>query len=139
MMDDTTYFVLAGVILVCLLIFLRVMANKDTVLGRICRWYWNFCFKLLSWIPFIGRLFALCIIGKEKEVYLRLSDKVDAWASGAMSDAADRYTAQQNREKAIRSELAAQGYVDVAVSGDGTFATAKDKKGNSYNIHITDD
>lgn len=139
MMDDTTYFVLAGVILVCLLIFLRVMANKDNVLGRICRWYWNFCFKLLSIIPIIGGLFAPLIIGKDKDIYIDLSEKVNAWAYDTMSTAADRARAQQNRENAIRSELASRGYVDVSVNGDGTFATAKDKKGNSYNVHIKDE
>ena len=138
-MDYTTYFVLCGIILVVVLIVLRVMANKDNFLGRICRWYWNFCFKLLSFIPFIGRLFALFIIGKDKEVYLNIADKASDWASGALSDAADRYTAQQNREKAIRNELASRGYVDVSVNADGTFATAKDKKGHNYSIHINNE
>ena len=120
-----------------LLILIRVLAGKDNGIGRLCRWYWNTSFKLAAYIPLCGWM-AHFIIGEEKEIYIPIGKATDDLAYDALADAAERHQAEKRRQEAVRRELATRGYTDVVVNSDSSLATAKDKKGNSYTIHITD-
>lgn len=112
----------------------RVRAKKH---DGICRWYWNTSFKLAAFIPLCGWM-ACFIIGEEKEIYIPIGKATDDLAYEALADAAERHKAEKRRQEAVRRELATRGYTDVVVNSDSSLATAKDKKGNSYTIHITD-
>ena len=113
----------------------RVRAKKH---DGICRWYWNTSFKLAAFIPLCGWM-ACFIIGEEREAYEKIGKATDDLASEVLTDALERHKAEQRRQEAVRKELAARGYVDVSLNSDSSFATAKDRSGNSYNIHITDE
>lgn len=133
---DTEFWLVFAVAL-AIVILIRILASTNNILGKICRWFWNTSFKIAAHIPLCGWM-AHFIIGEEKTIYIPKGKAADAWGADMLSNAADRGRAQREREEAIRGELASRGYVDVSVKGDGTFATAKDKKGNRYNIHITE-
>ena len=134
-MDEEMKFYVALGLSFALLILIRVLAGTDNILGKICRWYWNTCFKIAAYIPFCGWM-AHFIIGKEKETYIRIGAEADALGYGMVSAAADRERAQQRRDEAIRKKLAEKGLTAVSINSDGTFVTAKDKRGNDYNVEV---
>ena len=120
-----------------ILILIRVLAGTNNILGKICRWYWNTAFRIAAFIPFCGWM-AHLIIGdkKDKEHYIKMGEEVDNWAFQAAEKSLNAEVARQKRDEAIRTKLQGQGYRDVTVNGDGSYATAKDKRGKTYNIRI---
>ena len=132
--------VLFVVLVVGLLILLRKLARKNKFFRR----FWNDNMKFSSHLPF-GSLFARLIIADsdeekaEKEMYLKIGEQTDAFIGGALDNLAEKERAQRAREEAIRTKLAQQELTAVSINGDGTFATAKDRQGNQYNVHISEE
>ena len=132
--------VLFGVLVIGLLISFRKLARKNKFFRR----FWNDSMKFSSHLPF-GSLFARLIIADsdeekaEKEMYLKIGQQTDAFISGALDSMVEKERARQHREEAIRQKLAQQGLTAVSFNGDGTFATAKDRQGNQYNVHISEE
>ena len=119
------------------LIFIRVMATKNSILGKICRWYWNTSFKIAAFIPFCGWMTHFIIANpEEKQIYINIGQDVDQWALDSIKNAAERDRIQRERDEAIRSQLAQRGLRNVSVNYDGTHATAEDKRGNKHSINI---
>lgn len=112
------------------LILMRVLANRtDILLGRIMRAWWNISFRIAAYIPFCGWMAHFIIADpEEKEYYIRLGEEAE--------DSANAELARIKRDDAIRSKLERDGLTAVSINSDGSFATAKDKHGNSYDIRI---
>ena len=131
---------LFGVTVIGLSILFWKLAHKN----RFFRWWWNISFKFCSLLPF-GSIWAHFIIADsdeekaEKEMYLKIGQQTDAFISGALDSMVEKERARQHREEAIRQKLAQQGLTAVSFNGDGTFATAKDRQGNQYNVHISEE
>ncbi len=47
-------FFIVFAIVIAIIIAIRVLAKKDSTLGKICLWYWNTSFKFAAHIPFLG-------------------------------------------------------------------------------------
>lgn len=120
------------------LILMRVLANRtDILLGRIMRAWWNISFRIAAYIPFCGWMAHFIIADpEEKEYYIRLGEEADNWAFQKAEDSANAELARIKRDDAIRSKLERDGLTAVSINSDGSFATAKDKRGNSYDIRI---
>ncbi len=119
-----------------LLIFIRITANKDTGLGRFCKWYWNTSFKIAAYVPFFGWM-ARFIIGDEKELYIKIGEGSDAFGWGMVENEAERNRMEREREERIRAEVAQQyGGKVVSINGDGTSATYEDSKGVRHTAKI---
>ncbi|MBQ4551006.1 MAG: hypothetical protein IJA49_07930 [Oscillospiraceae bacterium] len=120
------------------LILMRVLANRtDILLGRIMRAWWNISFRIAAYIPFCGWMAHFIIADpEEKEYYIRLGEEADNWAFQKAEDSANAELARIRRDDAIRSKLERDGLTAVSINSDGSFATAKDKHGNSYDIRI---
>ena len=127
------------VLVIGLLILFRKLARKNKFFRR----FWNDNMKFSSHLPF-GSIFARFIIADsdeekaEKEMYLKIGQQTDTFIGGALDSLAGKQRAQRNREEAIRAKLAQQGLTAVSINGDGTFATAKDRQGKQYNVHISE-
>ena len=122
---------------IAILIAIRVLANYDHILGKICRWYWNTSFKIAAFIPFCGWMAHFIIGKKEKEQYIRIGEQADKFAFDMVESAAERERIQQERDERIRQEIARQyGGTNVSVSGDGSYATYQDAKGRSCQVQI---
>ena len=119
-----------------LVIFIRVTANKDTRLGRFCKWYWNVSFKIAAHIPFSGWM-ARFIIGDEKDFYIKIGEQSDAFGWKLVENEAERNRLERERDERIRAEVAQRcGGNVVSINGDGSSATYEDKKGNRHDINI---
>lgn len=120
-----------------LVILIRVLAGTNTILGKICRWFWNTSHKLGSYIPFCGWMAHFIIADKAaKKPYVDAGRKVDDYAIDRVQRAAEAERARRERDERIRSQLHSRGLRDVVVSDDGTYATAKDKQGKTHTIPI---
>lgn len=127
-----------GLLAIAIIVVLRLLANRtDTLLGRIVRAWWNLGFRIAAVIPFCGWMAHFIIADKEeKEYYIKLGEEVDNWAWKNAEESAQAELARQRRDETIRNRLASDGLTDVSVSSDGSYASAKDKYGNSYDIRI---
>ena len=123
-----------------LVILIRVLAGTNTILGKICRWYWNVSFRIAAYIPFCGWMAHFIIADKAaKKPYVDAGRKVDDYAIDGVQRAAEAERARRERDERIRSQLHSRGLRDVVVSDDGSYATAKDRHGKNHTIPISYD
>ena len=111
-------FMVAFAIAAVVVVAIRLLANTNTLLGRICRWWWNASFKLVAHIPFFGWM-AHFIIGteKEKQPYIDVGKQVDKMASDAVAAAAERQKAEEKARLDLQNELISRiGRNDIYVS-----------------------
>ena len=116
----------------------RLLANRtDTLVGRICRAWWNISFSIAAIIPFCGWMTRFVIADPETKEYLvNMGDANDEYFFGKVADSAQAELARQKRDAEIRSRLDSKGLTDVYINEDGTHATAKDKYGNPCEVRI---
>lgn len=130
------------ILAVLLVIVIRVIAGSKGIPGKICRWFWNTSFKLISFVPLCGWMAAFMIADTEKEKaekqkYKNIGAEADRAGTEALSNAAEKQRVQRRREEVIREKLAARGYQNISLNDDCTVATGIDKDGNRRTIHIT--
>ena len=140
-MDFEVLFPIVLCACLAVVIFIRVMASKDHLFGRICRWYWNTSCAVSAWIPFLGMTSRLPFMGPVKnhelEVYVNeVSGIMTGMAASAIEEQARREEAERRREEAIRTEIARRGGSCTGISADGSYATYTDKYGNECRANV---
>ena len=118
---------LIGIGCVVLLISLRKIAKKDTLLGHIIKAWWNISLTIVSIIPFCGWLARFIIAdNKEEEAakqrQIQIGEDADDIALDAMVKSAERDRAYQakvaERARLEREINAALGRSDAHIVGD---------------------
>lgn len=132
--------VLIGAFLV-VVIFIRVMASKDHLFGRICRAYWNTSCAVSAFIPFLGWISRIPFLGPVKNHDLQMfvngvTDTVSGVVISALEESVRIEREQKAREDAIKKELSRRGGDNISVNSDGSSATYTDKHGNQCNVNV---
>jgi len=143
-MDENMAYILVICIIVLvvgLFVAIRVTATKNTVMGKICRWYWNTSFKIASHIPFCGWMANFMVAVTEDErrqkvIHIDIGRETDHMASRELDRRVAADQARKRREEQIRSECAARGVSVNSVSDDGSVAWGTDRRGNQCRVDI---
>ena len=130
--------ILIGILvaIIAILVGFRILAGMQNGVGRVFRWFWNTSFKFAAFMPFAGWMTRF-MIGEEREIWIPIGDKTDSIAWDAVNAKAERERLAQERVEAVRKRAAEEGYTDVSVNSDGTYATATDSRGFPVNISVT--
>lgn len=102
---ETIAFALPFIIAGAVVIAIRILAGQDHLLGRICRWFWNVSFKIISYVPFCGWMhhFIIADTAEEKAVK-NYYKQVGAEADQSGINYLDRKAAQDRAEEEARQE-----------------------------------
>ena len=122
-------FLLLLVGIIAIVILLRKLATKN----RFFRWWWNSSFKIAACLPMSGWM-ARFIIGEEREIWIRVGEKMDAIALEGLQEKARVERENQARREAAQAKLAQEGYSDYRISDDGYTAVAYDRKGKKCDV-----
>lgn len=94
-------FILAAVVVIAI----RILAGQRHILGRICRWFWNISFKLISFVPFMGWMSCFIIADTAEEKAAKQYHKdVGAKSDKIGEDYLQSKIAKQKAEEAERQE-----------------------------------
>ena len=140
-MDNEIMFPIILIACLAVVIFIRVMASKDHLFGRICRGYWNASCAISAMIPFLGLISRIPFLGPVKNHRLQVfvndvSSAVSGIATEMLEEAVRIEQAQAARDRAIRDEISRRGGDCAEISYDGTSATYTDKYGNVCHAHV---
>ena len=129
--------ILIGILvaIIAILVGFRILAGMQNGVGRVFRWFWNTSFKFAAFMPFAGWMTRF-MIGEEREIWIAIGATTDSMAWDAVNAKAEQNRLEQARVEAVRKKAAEQGYTDVSVNSDGTFATAVDSNGFPVNITV---
>lgn len=102
---ETISFVLPFIIAGVVVIAIRILAGQDHILGRICRWFWNVSFKIVSYIPLCGWMSCFIIAKNDKErAEKNYYKQVGVEADRSGIEYLDRKAARDRAEEAERQE-----------------------------------
>ena len=103
---ETIAFALPFIIAGAVVIAIRILAGQDHLLGRICRWFWNVSFKIISYVPFCGWMhhFIIADTTEEKAVkehYKQVAAKVDQATLEYLNECDARRAEERKREEEL--------------------------------------